>query len=311
MSDRAARGAAGAAAAHGSGFSPAPEDGQRQQPSRNYAWTEFDESRLQGSVTAARLCGGGRVTVDRQGIVSIEVRHSHEEPPPVVEKVKELLLQKLDIMEQKQQRWVAKAQAKADSSDASAAKKPSKSAAKRARQKAERRRLAALGARVEEQQKQQPPADAAAPAVESAQMEVSAPQAAPEETAPAPGEDSMADVSTAREPQGAPARVPTSAGAAHGAGDAEGQPPGLAFGAPAFGTGGSQLSAATWPPTFGGGGVDRRRSPSPRHPPRRGCSRGLVAAAPPTSLASVRARGEGAERALARLPLASAVAPRA
>ena len=257
MSDRAARGAAGAAAAHGSGFSPAPEDGQRQQPSRNYAWTEFDESRLQGSVTAARLCGGGRVTVDRQGIVSIEVRHSHEEPPPVVEKVKELLLQKLDIMEQKQQRWVAKAQAKADSSDASAAKKPSKSAAKRARQKAERRRLAALGARVEEQQKQQqqqPPADAAAPAVESAQMEVSAPQAAPEETAPAPGEDSMADVSTAHEPQGAPARVPTSAGAAHGAGDAEGQPPGLAFGAPAFGTGGSQLSAATWPPTFGGGG---------------------------------------------------------
>ena len=91
MSDRAARGAAGAAAAHGSGFSPAPEDGRRQQASRNYAWTEFDESRLQGSVTAARLCGGGRVTVDREGIVSIEVRHSHEEPPPVVEKVKQLL----------------------------------------------------------------------------------------------------------------------------------------------------------------------------------------------------------------------------
>ena len=147
--------------------------------------------------------------------------------------------------------------------------------------------------------------------IESAQMEVSAPQAAPEETAPAPGEDSMADVSTAREPQGAPARVPTSAGAAHGAGEMRRVSPRVLH----SGRRPSAPVAASSRPRLGhlplAGGVDRRRSPSPRHPPRRGCSRGLVAAAPPTSLASVRARGEGAERALARLPLASAVAPRA
>ena len=78
------------------------------------------------------------MTVDVEGNITIAVRHSKEEPPPLVEKLKLLRLRELELKERRQQRWLSKAQAKDDATDATDATDttgPSKRSQKRARQK--------------------------------------------------------------------------------------------------------------------------------------------------------------------------------
>merc|ERR1719198_971666 len=133
------------AGAQSSGGNAAAAPTGRSKAARQPApGTDVEGRRLRHAVLASRLCGGGTVKLQADGTITIEVRHSMETPPPVVEKAKSLQLAELAVVEQRQQQWAAKASAKAAHTAAAPAGEPSKRARKRAaaRKKAAEKRAA-------------------------------------------------------------------------------------------------------------------------------------------------------------------------
>ena len=256
--------AEGVAGARGGGLSAAKA-----------GFSDVDQRRLQAAVVAARLGGGGTVAMQLDGTINIEVRHSKEEPPALVEQMRALRLAELDITKQRQQRYASKVQAKETnaSSDASDGEQPLSTRARR-----RRRKKAAQDAKILALQQQLAGAglaSATAPAP-------AAPAAAPQRRSSAP-HGRLSRLSPARPPWTCTSRrarrSPTS----------------------------SRLRLSHFSLA---GEVRRRLASSPQHPPalrrlaaaRRGYSSGRAATAMPL--------GKGAEY-YARLPLAPAVAPRA
>ena len=131
--------AEGVAGACGSGLSA---DARPARHAAKAGFSDVDQRRLQAAVVASRLGGGGTVTLQPDGSITIEVRHSKEEPPALVEQMRALRLAEFDITKQRQQRYASKVQAKEASAASGAAdgERPlSKRARRRRRQKARRR----------------------------------------------------------------------------------------------------------------------------------------------------------------------------
>jgi len=96
--------------------------------------SDIEKKRLLNAVTASRLAGGGQVTMQPDGSITIEVRHSSEAPPPVIEKTKALLMRELEVVEERQEQWATKVSTKVAKA-AAAGDEPSKRSRKRAARK--------------------------------------------------------------------------------------------------------------------------------------------------------------------------------
>lgn len=169
------------------------------------------------------------------GTITIEVRHSKEEPPALVEQMRALRLAELDITKQRQQRYASKVQAKeasAGSGDAADGEQPLSTRARR-----RRRKKAAQVAKNLARQQQEAAQDAKILALQQQLADAGLASA----TAPAPAAPAAAPASLERAP-----RAPEQAQSCEATMDVH-EPQG----APQSG----QLPAEAGPLPFGGGGA--------------------------------------------------------